>query len=719
MTLLGLQTITILENLHKKNIIHRDIKPENFVIGPNCDYDKIFLVDFGLAKFYSNNNIHISLKKNKGMIGTARYASINAHLGLEQSRRDDLESLGYCLVYFLNNKLPWQSVYGQSKEEKYQKIQNIKQQFSNYKYFKELPQEFLIFMKYIKELQFDENPNYDFLRPGSSISKAKINKQSSGVAVRKVENKIPQLDEYIKKRDWVGSIVHLENERRLTDTKEETQLWHAYCCFHNGDYKKAIQIYDDMTKKPEYNKVLHVYKACCHYALCNYDEAKREAQKGTECDLQNRLMFHIAHKKSDEKNLMAYHHKLNDTTQDQLCLAAIHFLRSHHEEAVDIYKKLLLENKEYLAINVYIALCYYKLDYYDVSLEILSAYINQNPSSIIAANLKAVNQYQLFSGKIAEDSFKPLQQAYEGSNIFEDNDLLRHNLVVFRGGENALQVFPPLIDVFPEARLNLVIYHLKNGSYQEAFTLVKDLEPSVPREYIIKGVVYAVLGQENDQKEHLKAAQQLFQLVGSSASECDTIPGRQCMASCFFLLKQFEDVLVYLKSIRNFFQNDDDFNWNYAIACSGNGQYKDSEEAFTLIQNEKYRNDDTYIRWLTRTYIMNGKPKLAWELYINMETSSESFQLLLLIANDCYKMGHFYYAAKAFDILERLDSERDYEDALRGAVVGVFQMVIAQKDSSDHLVEVLNMLKSGGNNPQVEYIFKVVRKWGQEHGVQI
>ena len=94
-----------------------------------------------------------------------------------------------------------------------------------------------------------------------------------------------------------------------------------------------------------------------------------------------------------------------------------------------------------------------------------------------------------------------------------------------------------MLDVFPEARLNLVIYHLKNEEIQEAFNLVKDLEPSVPREYIIKGVVHAIFGQNTESREHLKVAQNLFQLVGSSAQECDTIPGRQCMASCFFLLK--------------------------------------------------------------------------------------------------------------------------------------------------------------------------------------
>ena len=110
--------------------------------------------------------------------------------------------------------------------------------------------------------------------------------------------------------------------------------------------------------------------------------------------------------------------------------------------------------------------------------------------------------------------------------MFQDNDLLRHNLVVFRSGENALQVLPPLIDIIPEARLNLVIYYLKNEDVQEAYKLVKDMEPVVPKEYIIKAVVHAVIGHQEDSKEHLTIAQKLYQLVGTSATECDTIPGR-------------------------------------------------------------------------------------------------------------------------------------------------------------------------------------------------
>lgn len=95
--------------------------------------------------------------------------------------------------------------------------------------------------------------------------------------------------------------------------------------------------------------------------------------------------------------------------------------------------------------------------------------------------------------------------------MFNDNDLLRHNLVVFRGGENALQVLPPLLDIFPEAKLNLIIYYLKNEEINEAYNLVKDLQPTSPKEYIIKAVVYAMRGQSNPElKESLKTAQQLF-----------------------------------------------------------------------------------------------------------------------------------------------------------------------------------------------------------------
>ena len=95
---------------------------------------------------------------------------------------------------------------------------------------------------------------------------------------------------------------------------------------------------------------------------------------------------------------------------------------------------------------------------------------------------------------------------------------------------------------------------------------------------------------------------------------------------------------------------------------------------------------------------MNKKPHLAWEIYINMETSNESLALLNLIANDAYKMGQFYYAVKAFDVLERLDPDPEFWEGKRGAAIGVFQMVIAGAENKEKLIEVIQMLKST-NNP--------------------
>ncbi|TNM86138.1 hypothetical protein fugu_008409 [Takifugu bimaculatus] len=250
------------------------------------------------------------------------------------------------------------------------------------------------------------------------------------------------------------------------------------------------------------------------------------------------------------------------------------------------------------------------------------------------------------------------------SHSFEfAKELIRHNLVVFRGGEGALQVLPPLIDVIPEARLNLVIYYLRQDDVQEAYNLIRDVVPVTPQEYILLGVVNAALGQDIGSRDHLKTAQQFFQLVGGSASECDTIPGRQCMASCFFLLRQFEDVLIYLNSIKSYFYNDDAFNFNYAQAKAALGSYQEAEEFFLMIQSEKIKKDYVYLSWLARCYIMNQKAQLAWELYLKMGTSSDSFSLLHVIANDCFKMGQFYYAAKAFDALEKLDPDSDYGKA--------------------------------------------------------
>ena len=530
------------------------------------------------------------------------------------------------------------------------------------------------------------------------------------------ERKKPQLEEYIENRDYTGAMALLEFQKNAGEGGEEELLWLGYSAFHLGEYRKALDAYEEYQRtSAEPHLETPLWVGSCMYYLQMYKEAQDVAAHGPDGALKNRLLFHTAHRMNDETKLMVHHQKLSDTTEDQLSLAAIHYLRSHFQEATDIYKRLLLENRDDLALNVYVAMCYYKLDYYDVSLEILAVYLQSHPDSAIAINLKACNHFRLYNGKAAEAELKVLGD--QGLNL-QDNDLIRHNIVVFRGGENALQVLPPLVDFVPAARLNLVIHYLRNDEVKEAFELVKDLEPTTPQEYILKGVVNASIGQASGSREHLKMSQQFFQLVGASASECDTIPGRQCMASCFFLLKQFEDVNIYLSSIKAYLYNDDDFNWNYGISLASTGNYKEAEETLLLVQADKYRGEYCYLSWLARCYIMNKKARLAWELYLKMNSTNESFNLLQLIANDCYKMGAFFYAAKAFDVLERLDPDPEYWEGKRGACVGVFQQVVAGMEPKESLRDILGMLRNT-SNPQVEYFVRIIKKWCKENGIKV
>ncbi|XP_075238773.1 intraflagellar transport protein 56-like [Convolutriloba macropyga] len=549
-------------------------------------------------------------------------------------------------------------------------------------------------------------------KPALQKSEAADSREGSGKS-------LPKLDELLQKRDFTGALTLVEFQQNPEKADPETLEWIGYISFHLGDYVKAYKIYKDlMKKKPD--SIYSVFFGCVCFFLGHYEESRKafenvKLQDEHQKRLKNRLLFHLAHKEGDEQKLMSYHSQLQDVQEDQLSLAAIHYLRSHYQEAIDIYKRILLDNREFTALNVYIALCYYKLDYYDVSQEVLTVYLSNFPNSATAVNLRACNFYRLYNGKAAEAELTKFESEASRSFTYA-KEIMKHNMVVFQNGDGALQVLPPLVDVIVEARLNLVIFHLKQENIQEAYNLIKELEPTTPHEYILKGVVNAALGQEQGSKEHLKIAQQYFQLVGGSASECDTIPGRQCMASCFFLLRQFEDVLIYLNSVKSYFYNDDTFNFNYAQAKAAVGNYKEAEELLLLIQNDKIKNDYVYLSWLARCFIMNQKPRQAWELYLKMETSNDSFSLLQLIANDCYKMGQFYYSAKAFDVLERLDPNPEYWEGKRGACVGVFQKIVAGQEPQDTLREVLTLLRNTAN-PQVEYICRVIKKWAKENRI--
>jgi intraflagellar transport protein 56 len=104
--------------------------------------------------------------------------------------------------------------------------------------------------------------------------------------------KVPDAHSFMKKRDWIAALTLLECDRKYSYRHDlKTYMGIAYCAFHNGDYRKTIDIYDELMKRNDYDRNIHAYKACCMYALCNYKEAKAEAEKAENSELKNRLLF--------------------------------------------------------------------------------------------------------------------------------------------------------------------------------------------------------------------------------------------------------------------------------------------------------------------------------------------------------------------------------------------------------------------------------------------
>ena len=542
----------------------------------------------------------------------------------------------------------------------------------------------------------------------------------------------------IENRDYSAAstfIEFLRDELKVPYTRE-LALWNGYSLFHLGEYQKAIEVYRELLSEKNNSekddiesdldeRLIHLYIASCEFYNQDYEAALQEAEKGPSCDFRTRLIFHISHQRNDEEMLLKAHSELVGTLENQMSLAAIHYLRTHYQDAIEIYERILLQHPDFLALHVYIAMCQFKLDLFQEANDSVDQYLSVNSDSAVGLNLKACTYLRLFSPDIAESQLLQIRKFSSSSYNFVEN-LIQHNLVVFHNGEDGFTVLPKIADFLPEAKYNLVILYMRESNSPEAFNLLHsssnsangepvEFQPLDASDNILKAIVYLAFSQINGDTNIMEEALNIFQDVGNMEVVRDTVPGRQCLATAKFIKGEYSETLRVLQTIEHEdgMSECDEFNYNKAMSLAMINRWAEAEKYFLLVKNEAYKREIYYKSWLCRCYIQNRKLDEAWNLYAEATQTDDAKTLLTIISVDAYKGGFYYYAMKAFDVLSKYENDDTMREGMIASAVAVFQNILARKESPDKLYDVISTLAS---DPAAEDVLQTIQNYVETSG---
>ena len=537
-------------------------------------------------------------------------------------------------------------------------------------------------------------------------------------AEKKEEKPQESIEEHIQScvesRDYTGAVTYIEFVRDELNQPytREMALWHGYCLFHSGQYSDAIDLYEKLLKEEPTDTVLYLYISSCQFYIQEYEDARASALKGPECDFRTRLIFHIAHQMNDEQELFHAHSQLVGTLENQLSLAAIHYMRCHYQDAIEIYQRLLLQHPDFLALNVYIAMCQFKLDQWEESNEAVDLYLSENSDSAVALNLKSCDYLKLFDYDIAESQLLQIRKFSSAAYDFVDV-LVNHNLCIFKDGVDGFTVLPKMVDSLSEARYNLAVLYMRDNNPKEANQILEDYQPIELNETILKGTVLLALGQLNTESAQIEEANAIFAEVGAMEDVKDTVPGRECLASTKFIVGEYEETLRVLQTIEELVGDVDEFNYDKGMTLCSLSKWSEAERYMTQVKNPAYTKEIHYQSWLCRCFIKNNKPDAAWNLYVDATSTDDSKTLLHIIASDCFSGGLFYYAMRAYDVLAKYETDPHFRDGLIASAVGVFRSILTKKESGDKLSEVINVLSS---EPEAAQVLQTIQQYAVESG---
>jgi intraflagellar transport protein 56 len=518
----------------------------------------------------------------------------------------------------------------------------------------------------------------------------------------------------VESRDYTGAVTYIEfvrDELKQPYTKE-IGLWHGYCLFHSGRYSEAITLYEKLLKDEPDDTILYLYIASCQFYNQEFEEARTTAMKGPACDLRIRLLFHIAHQVNDDQALYQAHSELVGTLENQLSLAAIHYMRSHYQEAIEIYQRLLMQHPDFLALNVYIAMCQFKLEQFEESNEAVDVYLGENSDSAVALNLKSCDYLKLFDSSIAESQLLQIRKFSSAAYDFVEA-LVTHNLCIFHDGVDGFTILPKLIQALSEARFNLAVLYMRNSNPQEANEILQDQQPIELQESILKGTVLLALGQVNAEASQIEEANSIFSDIGSMESTKDTVPGRECLASTKFIVGEYDEALRVLQTIEEIVSDVDEFNYDKGMTLASLSKWTEAERYLLLVKNPAYTKEKFYISWLARCYIKNKKPQAAWNLYVDATSTEDSKTLLHIIASDCFQSGQYYYAMRAYDVLSKYESDPSFREGLVASAVGVFRGVLTRKEPRDRLTEIIAILSQ---EPEAKQVLQTIQQYALDSG---